>query len=398
MHRRLIGLLAVLAVLAGSSGCGLFGGGSSKKLTASFPRAIGVYVHSDVRVLGVKIGQVNKITPTGRTVRIEMSYDAKYKIPATAQAVLVAPSIVSDRYVQLTPVFRGGPLLADGAVLQPDRTQVPVELDKIYSSLDGLNQALGPDGANSKGALSDLLHVSALNLKGNGAALHDTLHGLSEAITTLSDNRTDLFGTITNLQQFTTVLAQNDSTVREFNGRLAAVAAQLNGERLDLATAVKQLSFALAEVATFVKKNKVDLTGNIKDLASVTSVLVKQKRALKEFIDVAPTALSNLQLAYNPASGTLDTRDNSAGLATPTSVLCGLVRAAGQPAACQTITDLLKKLPPPPGGPPSLPPGCPADPTKCLPPPGAGGAQPGTAGHARVPSSLTLSGLLEASS
>jgi len=33
-------------------------------------------------VLGVKIGQVNKITPTGRTVRIEMSYDAKYKIPA----------------------------------------------------------------------------------------------------------------------------------------------------------------------------------------------------------------------------------------------------------------------------------------------------------------------------
>jgi len=398
MRLRLIAVLAVLAVLAGTSGCGLLGGSGTKKLSASFPRAIGVYVHSDVRILGVKIGKVTKITPIGRTVKIDMQYDDTYKIPANAQAVLVAPSIVSDRYVQLTPVFRGGPLLADGAALNTDRTQVPVELDKIYSSLDGLNQALGPDGANKNGALSDLLHVSALNLKGNGAALHDTLHGLSQAISTLSDNRTDLFGTITNLQQFTTVLAQNDSTVREFNGRLAAVAAQLNGERLDLATAVKQLSFALAQVATFVKSNKVDLTGNIKDLASVTSVLVKQKRALKEFLDTAPTALSNLQLAYNPGSGTLDTRADMGSSPSVNSIVCGVLNAAGQAAACKAINDVLKKLPPAPSCDPSK------DPTKCLPPvqcppkPLPCPQKAAVAGPARVDSSLTLGGLLEAKS
>ena len=34
-----------------------------------------------------------------------MSYDADVKIPADAKAVIIAPSIVGDRYVQLTPAY-----------------------------------------------------------------------------------------------------------------------------------------------------------------------------------------------------------------------------------------------------------------------------------------------------
>lgn len=362
MSRRLRAALAVLAglsVLTASSGCTLpFGGPRTKHLSADFERAIGVYKHSDVRVLGVKIGEVTSITPRGRSVHLEMTYDASYKIPADAKAVLTAPSIVSDRYVQLTPVYESGPTLADRTALPLERTAVPVELDQIYSNLDSLNSSLGPNGANRKGALSDLLKVGAQNLKGNGTALNGSLTGLSQAITTLADNRDDLFGTIRNLQQFTTVIAQNDGTVRTFNARLAAVAAQLAGERVDLATAVKQLAAALAEVASFVRQNKADLTANITDLASVTKVLVDQKRALREFLDTAPTALSNLQLAYNAGSGTLDTRDDSQSTGGPLADLCLLLKTTGVPDS--TCTTLKKVLPtgrppaPPTVGPPAV--------------------------------------------
>jgi phospholipid/cholesterol/gamma-HCH transport system substrate-binding protein len=149
-------------------------------------------------------------------------------------------------------------------------------------------------------------------------------------VATLADNRNDLFATIDQLQQLTTTLAQNDSAVRAFNLDLAAVAEQLNGERDDLATAVKQLGSALGEVSSFVKENRDDLTANISDLASVTSVLVKQRRALREILDVSPTSLSNLQLAYNSTSGTLDTRDNSVGQGGPVGVLCNLLALTGQ--------------------------------------------------------------------
>lgn len=339
MKQRLLAATAVFGVSTVAAGCTGLGGSDTKRFSAEFSKAVGVYVHSDVRVLGVRIGEVTKITPEGDRVKIDMSYDASYKIPADAKAVILAPSIVSDRYVQLTPVYSSGPTLQDGAdlTLESKRTAVPVELDEIYRNIDTLNQALGPKGANKKGALSDLLHVSAQNLRGNGQALHETLTGLSRAVQTLSNSRSDLFTTIANLQAFTTTIAQNDSIVQQFDDDLAVVADQLNGERTDLATAIKTLASALGEVASFVKENASNLTANIANLKTVTQVLVKEKAALREFLDTAPTALSNLQLAYNSKSGTLDTRDNSNGAGGPVGALCNLLAIAqpGSAAACR---------------------------------------------------------------
>jgi phospholipid/cholesterol/gamma-HCH transport system substrate-binding protein len=328
---RVLGAVAALAVLGGTAGCGVFGGGGTQKhLSAHFARTVGLYKHSDVRVLGVRIGEVTSIKPEGTTVRVEMTYDGKYKLPADAKAVVVSPSIVSDRYVQITPVWRSGQALPASFDLPPERAAVPVELDQIYSALDQLNKDVGPNGANRRGALADLLHVSAQNLNGNGQLLNTTLGDLSQAISTLSTSRADLFSTVDNLQSFTTTLAASDRTVRQFNADLADVAGQLSGERQSLATAIRELSVALGEVASFVRDNKANLTANVKDLGSVTGILVKQKRALEEFIDNSAVALSNLQLAYNPKSGTLDTRDDTGGQTTPQGVLCGLLSAAGQ--------------------------------------------------------------------
>ena len=344
-RRRLVGLgtfVAGLAVLAGTAGCGLLGGADQKTLVAHFDRTVGLYKNSDVRILGIRVGHVTKIVPEGRSVRVEITYDAKYKVPVDAKALVVSPSIVSDRYVQLAPVWRSGPTLADKADFGMDRTAVPVELDQIYSALDQLNRSLGPGGANNKGALSGLVKTGATNLKGNGAALNSTLKDLSEAVSTLSNQRSDLFGTVSNLQDFTTTIANSDATVRQFDSDLAAVAAQLAGQRQALAAAVANLSTALGSVAVFVKENKSDLTANVKDLASVTQVLVKQKKSLEEFLDNSAVALSNLQLAYNPRSGTLDTRDNNNNNGTNT--VCQLLGVSGQGALCAQVTGLLGQL------------------------------------------------------
>ena len=50
----------------------------------------------------------------------------------------------------------------------------------------------------------------------------------------------------------------------------------------------------------FVHDNKKSLTANVKGLSKVTQVLVTQRAALAELLEVAPTGLSNLQNAYNP--------------------------------------------------------------------------------------------------
>jgi phospholipid/cholesterol/gamma-HCH transport system substrate-binding protein len=348
--RGVIAAIVVMAVTVGATAAASSGGGGTRHLTAYFTRTIGVYTGNDVRILGVRVGTIEKIKVVGTTVEVRMSYNGKYKLPADVGAVIVPPSVVSDRYIQLTPAYTGGPVLADNAKLGPDRTQVPMEFDEIFKNLDQLNRALGPSGANKTGALSRLVDVSAANLDGNGAVLNGALKQFSAAISTLAGSRNDLFDTIKQLQQFTTMLAQNDGGVRALNANLQKVGTQLSGERQDLGAALANLATALKLVSSFVADNRSRLTGDIRKAASVTNVLTKEKEAIEEIIDMAPYALTNLSLAYDPTAKTLDTLDaagqpfsNTPG---PASFLCQITQGqvpqlCAASSSAKSLTDLL---------------------------------------------------------
>jgi virulence factor Mce-like protein len=322
--------LAAALVLLAALGWTVLRPAGQYRVTAYFGQTVGLYPGSGVSVLGIDIGDITEVTALGDRVRVEMVIDDDYDIPADARAVVLAPSLVSDRYVQFSPVYDGGPTLEDGDEIPLDRTATPVELDEVYGALDELSTALGPSGANADGALSDLVDVGAANLDGNGEALNRTLTGFSQAVETLATNRDDLFASLDNLQTFTSALATIDAQVGQFNDNMAAVSQLLAGEREDLAAAVRLLSQALADVAGFIEDNTTLLSTNVNRLADVTLALVQQRSALAEVLEVAPAALGNLAHAYNPDYGTLDTRDNGLGAANAEVVVCGVLFQLGR--------------------------------------------------------------------
>jgi phospholipid/cholesterol/gamma-HCH transport system substrate-binding protein len=309
-------------------------GSEDATLTANFPRTVSIYEGSAVRILGVPVGQVDTVTPAGTTVEVEMSYDPEIDVPADAKAVIVAPSVVGDRYVQLTPAYTSGEKLADGATLDMSDTAVPLELDQIYQYLDDLAVGLGPNGANKEGALTRLLETTADNFGGQGEKFNETVRNLSRFTTTLDNNKEALFSTATEIERFVKALADNDQTVRDFNDSLASASTVLEGEREELAAALRNLGVAMEAVSGFVNENKDALSRNIKGLVGVTDVLVKQRAALEEVLSAAPTALSNLFHTYNPSTGTLDTRTNLSANITeletdPVGALCTLIQPLG---------------------------------------------------------------------
>ena len=339
-----------LAVVVGL-GIFLFGGEDEKTATLSFDRAISVYEGSDVRVLGVPVGKVVSVEPSGTTVKVDITYPASVKIPQDATGVIVTPAIVGDRFIQMIPAYDGsGPLLADGAKLGVDRTAEPLELDEVYQGIDDLLVAIGPQGANKDGALSDLLSSTADNLAGNGQALNDTITNFSQLTSTLDGNKDALFNTVTQVQRFVKILADNDQTVRQFNDSLAAAADLLEGERDDLAASLKNLGTALVEVRRFIDDNRGTLSRNITDLQKLTKILVNEKDSLDSILTDAPLALNNLYLVYNPSAGTLDTRVNIAqgfGLLeeNPAKFLCAILREQpGGKQACNSIEGPLNEL------------------------------------------------------
>ncbi|MEV0085604.1 MCE family protein [Saccharopolyspora sp. NPDC050642] len=340
--------IAVVVVLAATVGVWwLFFGAAERKVTAYFHAAVGIYPGGDVRILGVPVGTVDEVVPQGQVVRVVMSVDRDVKVPADAGAVAVAPSVVSDRYVQLAPVYRGGPELADGAVIPKERTATPVELDQIYRSLNDITTALGPDGANADGALTDLLNTSAANLDGNGKALSETIRNLGEVGTTLSGNSDQLFATVDNVQRFTTMLAENDDQVRRFNTQMQQVSSLLAGEREDMSAALAELAVALGKVESFVRDNRGLVKSNVDQLNAVANVLVEQKAALSESLNNAPLALSNLNNAYNGAAGTLDVRANFNELNQPPVVaVCKMLQQHSPADLPKDVSDACKSLQP----------------------------------------------------
>lgn len=301
-----LGLVAALVVV-------LLPRSEKHTLTVDFDRTVSLYEGSTVRILGVDVGTVDSITPRGTKVRVRLSWDAEHPVPADVSAVIVSPSVVGDRFVQLTPAYSGGPKLADGAYLDQSRTATPTELDETFAALDRVATALGPDGANAAGALGDLLATSADNLDGKGAEIRRSIEALSKLTTTADESKDELFSSMDKIATFVDALEKNDASVRAFNSSLASVSGVLAGEREDLQSALRELAGALTAVQGYVAENRTSLRKNVDGLAEVTESLAKERKNLAKILDRGPQALANLATAYNPTTGTLDTRASIKG-------------------------------------------------------------------------------------
>lgn len=319
--------------------------------TATFAGTVGVYPGSDVRMLGVKVGQVDSIEPQGTGVLVHAHLDPGYHAQPDTQAVIFSPSLVSDRYVQLTKVWTSGPKLAKNASIGIDRTATPVELDQIYSSVLSLTDALGPNGANANGALSDLLDTGAANLGGNGKALNDALTQFSAASTTLSSNRDNLFASIDNLSQFTSMLQRNDQSVAGLNQRLASVSQTLADDRQTFAAALSQLSSALSLVQGFIADNRTALTSDVTKLQSITQTLVDERDSLEQALSSAPLLVQNLLNTYDPSRNLLVGRGNLNELSLWTAVGAA---SPGAGAAAPASTGVVSSTSDPADAPPLL--------------------------------------------
>lgn len=300
------------------------------RITAYFTSTSGLYAGDEVRVLGVRVGRIDEIEPGAERVRVSMTIERGVDLPADARAVIISPSLVSARFIQLAPAYTGGPKLADGAEIGIERTAVPVEWDDIKTELSKLATALGPVGDDPKGSFGRVIDTAAENLEGNGDKFRETLRELSATMTTLSDGRTDLFGTIRNLQKFVEVLSNSNEQIVQFGGRLASVSSVLAGVSNDLGAGLDNLDIALADVKRFLDGSGAELTEGVQRLAEVTQILVDKRPELEQALHSGPTALVNFYQLYKPAQGTLTGAISLNNAADPLSFLCGSVRALEQ--------------------------------------------------------------------
>jgi phospholipid/cholesterol/gamma-HCH transport system substrate-binding protein len=311
-----------------------------------FENSNGIYVGDDVRILGVNVGRIDKIEPQPDRVKISFWYDSKYKVPADANAAILSPTLVTSRALQLTPVFTGGPVMADNAVIPRERTVVPVEYDTFRQQLERLAKELQPTEPGGVSPLGSFINTTADNLRGQGANIRDTVIKLSQAFSALGDHSTDIFSTVKNLSILVSALQDSTTLMRQLNQNLATVTGVLADNPNEIADAVRDLNSVVGDVQSFVADNRESLGTTSDKLAGVTQALTDSLDDVKQFLHVAPSAIQNYINIYQPAQGAASAILAINNFADPITFLCGAVQAASRLGAEQSAKLCVQYLAP----------------------------------------------------
>ncbi|WP_030173343.1 MCE family protein [Spirillospora albida] len=198
--------------------------------------------HSDVKVRGLIVGEVRstEVRADGAVLNLALDPDKAKLIPKNVQARLLPKTLFGEKYVDLQIPAQAGPLgLSKGQVIQQDRSQTAVEIDRVLDNLLPLLQAVQPEKLNST------LNAIATALQGRG-------------------------------DQIGRNLEQADSLLRKINPQLPTLVSDLH---------------ALADVSDIYSAAAPDLLQTLRNL-NVTSRTITSKRATIEALIPATTALA----------------------------------------------------------------------------------------------------------
>ncbi|BBZ70421.1 MCE family protein [Mycobacterium paraseoulense] len=305
-------------------------GAPPTNVIAYFENSNGIFAGDDVMILGVRVGKIDKIEPQPDRARISFHIDGKHKVPANANAVIINPTLVSARALQLTPAYAGGPVMSTGAVIPQQRTAVPVEFDDLRKQLEKLTQSLQPTEPGGVSTMGALVDTAADNLRGQGADIRDAIIHLSQALSALGDHSNDIFGSVKNLSILVSALRSSRDLLRQLNRNLAAVTALLADDPDKVGGALRDLNAVVGDVQSFIADNRESLGTTSDKLASISGAVVNSLDDLKQTLHIAPSTFANFNAIYDPANASLTGVLGINNFADPIGFLCGAIQAASR--------------------------------------------------------------------
>lgn len=314
--------VAILAIALIGGALQVWPQATSRSIVAYFSSAVGIYPGDDVRVVGVPVGRIESIEPQPEAVKITMRVNNDVPVPAEVRAVVMAPNLVSARFIQLTPAYTEGATFEDGGVIDLDRTAVPVEWDQVKEELTKLSAQLGPQTGDVQGPLGAFVDQAAETFDGNGDSFRSALRELSQTAGRLGDSRTDLFGTVRNLQTLIGALSNSNEQIVQFSGHLASVSQVLAESSTNLDGTLGTLNQALNEVREFLDERNSTLIDSVEKLTDFSTLLSDQSDDIEQILHVTPNGLSNFYNIYNPAQGSMAGLLSLPNFANPVQFIC----------------------------------------------------------------------------
>lgn len=293
------------------------------RVNVTFNEAVQLATEADVRISGVPVGKVKKVTPQQGRTEAEIELQPRYApLPDDVKAMLRSKTLLGETYVELTPGTKGGSTIPDHGTLPKAQVANQVQLDEVIRTFD----------APTRAAFGDWLIGQSDAVKGHGDQLNQAfgvlpmfmsdsndlmsvLHRQDEALSRVFRNTAKIFDAVDSRPGQLTELIVNSNRLLSVTANRSQQLVETFNEfpeflRQTRETVDEFQSFAdgtqnliqntndFADASSAIMKKSVQASEDAKDLVnSLEPMLDKADAGLpatNEFLDLAKPTLAQL--------------------------------------------------------------------------------------------------------
>jgi phospholipid/cholesterol/gamma-HCH transport system substrate-binding protein len=260
------------------------GVGDTTDYHARFSDVTALNVGDDIRIAGVRVGQVEQIGVVDRRVAdVTFSVATDRKLPASVTATIKYRNLVGQRYIALDQgVGTVGAVLAPGGTIQLDHTKPALDLTDLFNGFKPLFQALSPSDVNQLS--NEIIQV----LQGEGTTVDSLVTHTASLTTTLAGKDQVIGQVIDNLNSVLHTVNSRGSELSDMVTTLQQLVSGLAADREPIGNAVSALSQLTTSTAGLLQQGRAPLKQDIASLGTLSTTLADNSGTLDSFLHNLP--------------------------------------------------------------------------------------------------------------
>jgi len=270
------------------------GYGDQLTYRAEFTDVAGLVEGDEVRIAGVRVGQVTGIgladPATGKDDRpvadVELEVSKDVPLPAAVHATIRYRNLVGQRYIALTEGDgSSGETLDEGAVIPLTQTTNALDLTVLFGGFQPLLQALSPADVNR--VSFEIIQV----FQGEGGTMQSLLAHVGSLTNSLADRDHVIGSVIENLTTVMGTLADRDQQLSDLVVSLQQFVSGLSEDRNAIFDSLQTIDALATSTSDFLEQARAPLAADIEGLGRLSNNVADTGDLVEKFLQTAPTKL-----------------------------------------------------------------------------------------------------------
>lgn len=264
---------------------------STNSYTARFSDATLLLPGDDVRIAGVRVGQVEDVGIVDRTqAKVTFSVSDNRKLPASVTAQIKFRNLVGQRYVSLSEGVGGDPnaILEPGGNIPLTRTRPALDLTELFNGFKPLFRALSPDDVNQLSY--EIIQV----LQGEGGTVESLLAHTASLTSAIADKDQVIGQVIDNLNGALDTINARGDKLSTLVVQVQQLVSGLAEDREPIGDAIEALGGLADTTSGLLDEAREPLKQDIAALGGLVGNLNDSEQVVEHFIQFLPEKTAKL--------------------------------------------------------------------------------------------------------